>query len=291
MSPLTLLAIIALVNTSAKIAPELGADPWRTPARRAARLAARLLVRGFPRRFGVFEALALASIESMRRHLAILNELERVRAGRPRISVLDFGGAEGALGRAVELYGLADRYEITVADLDLSNTPIRPPIAALVVVDVAEPLPLPDHSFDAVVSSDVFEHIPRDERARWAAELRRVSRGPQVHTVPCDSADGRWQSTPADERFAAWYQDRFGEPERWTAEHLDVGTPTVTEMAQLFRAPARPIVNVDVWLAAMTARYDSTGVLARLRFALTYATRDRTRAGRPPFKSALYVVP
>ena len=269
---------------------DVRADPWRTPARRAARLAARLLVRGFPRRFGLFEAFALGSIESMRRHLVIVNELERLRGTRARISVLDFGGAEGALGRAVELYGLADRYDITVADLDLSNTPIRPPIRSLLEVDVAGPLPLPDQSFDVVVSSDVFEHIPREERAKWAAELRRVSRGPQVHTVPCDSPEGRWQSTQADKRFAAWYENRFGEPERWTAEHLAVGTPTVTEMTEVLRAPARPIVNVDVWLAAMTARYDSTGILGRLRFAVMYVMRDRAQAERPPFKSALYVV-
>lgn len=265
-------------------------DSWHTPTRKAARLAARLLVRGFPRRFGLFEMLALASLESTRRHLVIINELERFRAGRSRISVLDFGGAEGALGRALDLYGLAGRYDVTVADLDVSRTPIRPPIREAVMINPGVPLPFPDASFDVVASSDVFEHIPREQRPRWAADLSRVSRGPQIHTVPSDSEDGRWQSTIADERFAAWYLARFGEPERWTAEHLTAGTPTVEEMAAILRAPARPIVNIDVWLTAMTARYDSTGLLARARFALAYIFRDRQRANRPPFKSAAYVV-
>lgn len=267
-------------------------DPWRTPARRAGRLLARIVIRRFPRRFGIFELLALGSLEWMRRHLAVINELERLRAERPLMSVLDFGGADGALGRALDLYGLADHYEVTVADIDLSQATLRRPIRALASIDPDGKLPFADGSFDVVASSDVFEHIPPEARPRWATELHRVSRGGQVHTMPCDSADGRFASTAADRRFAAWYTNRFGEPERWTEEHLAMGTPQLEEVTSLLSpSTVRPIVNVDVWFAAMVAKHGSTGISARLRFLARYLVRFRRRAGQPPFKNAVFVVP
>ena len=271
------------------------ADPWATPARRVGRLAARLVVRGFPRRFGLFEMAALGSVEWMRRHLAFINELEALRGRRPGpLRVLDFGGGEGALGRALALYGLADAYAVTVVDIEeaaIRATPIRPPIRAAIVIEPDGELPFASGTFDVVVSSDVFEHIPRSHRAHWAGEISRVSAGAQIHSVPCDSADGRWNSTAADRLFLAWYEDRNGGPERWTAEHLDVGAPMVEELAALFAATrVVPIVNSAVWFAAMKAQYGPRDPLARLRFVLGYEARMRRRADEPPYKNCLFVV-
>jgi ubiquinone/menaquinone biosynthesis C-methylase UbiE len=268
------------------LAPVAG-DAWRTPTRRVARQVARLAIRKFPRRFGLFEMLALSSIELMRRHLATINELERFRGDRPSLSVLDFGGGGGWLGKTLEMYGLADRYKVTVADIELADTPLRRPIARIVTLDPDGGIPFPDNAFDAATSNDVFEHIPAAKRAGWAAELRRVASA-QVHSVPCDSADGSYRSTETDRRFYSWYLARFGEEEPWVTEHLAGVEPTLELLITLFPgATARPIVNADVWLASMIARYGSHAPLARLRFALTYLLRYRRKERRPPYKSAV----
>lgn len=239
--------------------------------------------------------MALGSVEWMRRHLALLNALEETRRGASldRLQVLDFGGGGGTLARAMDLYGLADRYTVTVADVDaesLAATAARAPIVRIVQLQIDGDLPFTDGSFDVAVSSDVFEHIPGPARRHWVDELTRVTRLGQIHTVPCDGGDGRWQSRDADERFQAWHVARFGVPERWTAEHLTLDGPTVEELLALFGVDRlTPIVNVDVWMASMQARFGPRGPLARLAFAVRYYQQLRRLADRPPFKNALIV--
>jgi hypothetical protein len=245
---------------------------------------------------GLYEAFAVGSFEWLRRHLAIINELERFRVGHAAetLSVLDFGGADGSLARAVRMYGLQDRYRLTLADIDqelLAKTHLGSPIERVILLDPDGGIPERDAAYDVAVSSDVFEHIPAERRAAWATELRRVSRHGQVHSMPCDSADGKFQSTETDRRFNSWYEDRFGEPERWTSEHLVNGVPQLDEIARLFQ-PTRiqGLANVEVWLAAMERRFDPVTVLDRLAFAARYARQLRQLERRAPFKNCLVVV-
>lgn len=270
-------------------------DPWRTPARRIGRAVRPLFVHGFPRQFGLFEVMALGSVEWMRRHLAIINALEvgRKHAGSDVLDVLDFGGAGGTLGRAIDLYGLARHYRVTVADVDaelLATTATRPPIVAVRRLLLDGDLPFDDAAYDIATSSDVFEHIPAPRRRHWVKELTRVSRLGQIHTVPCDGDAGRWQSREADARFQAWHIARFGVPEKWTAEHLVLDGPRVEELRELFSVDRLfPIVNVDVWTASMQARFLRRDPAARLAFAARYYAKLRRIADLAPFKNALIV--
>jgi Methyltransferase domain len=270
-------------------------EVWRTPPRRVGRVLARLFVRRFPHEFGVYELLAIGSVEWMRRHLAILNELERIRRRHDldKLGVLDFGGAEGALGRAVDLYGLSSRFDVTVVDVDeeaVARTPIRRPIIAASVIEPNSPLPFADCAFDVVVSSDVFEHIPAVARAACAAEARRVSRLAQIHTIPIDSADGRWQSTATDKAFSAWQRSLGAAPDRWTEEHLAIRAPTLEEIQLLFPgARIEPLASASIWLHSMRAQRGPKGVLTRVRFAVGYLIARQADARKPPYKNAIVV--
>jgi SAM-dependent methyltransferase len=70
-------------------------------------------------------------------------------------------------------------------DLNITGVDVRPRpsyAAAFVLADATEELPFGDRTFDLAYSNSVIEHLPPDRWARFAAELRRVSRGWFVQT-------------------------------------------------------------------------------------------------------------
>jgi SAM-dependent methyltransferase len=86
--------------------------------------------------------------------------------------VLDVGC--GQLG----LRALEPRLDIT--GVDLAPRPEYP--GPFVQADAAAGLPFADGEFDLVYCSSVIEHVPRERRAAFAAEVRRVGRGWYVQT-------------------------------------------------------------------------------------------------------------
>jgi SAM-dependent methyltransferase len=269
----------------------------RALVRRLLEAAAPVIV-PWPRGFGLFETvlyLRVGSLEWLRRHRLIIGELERMRraAEAEQLRVLDFGGLSGSLAHAIRLYGLTGRYEIHVVDIEreaIEGVELRPPLAGKLAIDPVPPLAYPDGSFDVVVSSDVFEHIPRELRSAWADELARVARIGQVHTVPCDSSDARWESSAVDREFAAWYESALGEPERWTVEHIANGVPTVDELTAAFHpTELRGLANTAIWMESMRVQYGPPRRLRRVRFIARYIAHRRTDE-RPPFKGCLIVV-
>jgi len=254
----------------------------------------RLLPPRFPRAIGLFELAAYpftGTIEWTRRHALLIEELERQRAGADLLTVLDFGGAGGSLARALRLYGRDQHYRLILADVDratVERTRIDELVIEAIVLDPLGSIPLGDASVDIAVSSDVFEHIPLESRAGWAAELLRVARLGQAHTFPADSRDGRWASTEADRRLDAWHQKRFGEPERWTTEHLSNPEPLVEDMVALFpHCRVRGFANSEVWVEMLRDQLAQVGTLGRLRFGLHYAISLRAADRHPPWKGCL----
>ncbi len=181
-----------------------------------------------------------------------------------------------------------------LADIDAAEVAAAQLDGLLIRKMVLEPdgaLPLNDRELDVAVSSDVFEHIPPQERVRWAGELVRISRLGQVHTFPADSRDGRWASTEADQRLDAWHRSAFGAPERWTAEHLAHAEPVVEDMLAAFPgARVHGFANTAIWLEMLQDQLSGKGAWTRGAFALRYATRLRRADQRTPFKGCLLVL-
>ena len=116
-----------------------------------------------PRVFEPFARRARA-----RRHARFL-DLVRPDQG---MRIVDVGC--GTLG----LRGLSPDLDIT--GVDVVERPDYP--GAFVHADATERLPFADGQFDLAYCSSVIEHVPRERRAVFAAELRRVARGWYVQT-------------------------------------------------------------------------------------------------------------
>lgn len=225
----------------------------------------------------------------------ILSELERFRdrLGKTRLRVLDFGGADGSLARAIELYEVETHYDVVLVDVDagaIKSAKRRAPLVEALVIGDQPPLPLPDGAVDAVVSSDVFEHIPRPFRQLWADELRRVGPSLQIHTVPCDEPRSGYVSVATDRAFASWHQSRFQRDERWTSEHLTLGPPSLSELMQMFPGgTVQGTVNADVWLTIMRNDFSTSRRWHQVRNALWHPLLYQARGSQAPFKGCFIV--
>jgi SAM-dependent methyltransferase len=145
---------------------------------------------------------------------------------RPGMRILDVGC--GTLG----LRALEPALDIT--GVDLAPRPTYP--GPFVQADATVALPFDDGAFDLVYSSSVIEHVPRDRRAAFAAEVRRVGRGLYVQTpafsFPIEPhallPAAHW--LPAELRRRYW---RLGTQGVWE----DIDLLRRGEVADLFGAP------------------------------------------------------
>jgi ubiquinone/menaquinone biosynthesis C-methylase UbiE len=141
--------------------------------------------------------------QALRRRFA----LDNISAGE---RVLDLGCGAGDLAADLARAGA----QVTAADVAqaaLDRAGRRHPELELRLIDIDEPLPFTDGSFDAVWSSEVIEHVA--DTARWLSEVRRVlvPRGRVLLTTP---SHGRL-------RLLAGGIERYSEP---LGDHLHLYT-------------------------------------------------------------------
>jgi hypothetical protein len=93
-----------------------------------------------------------------------------------------------------------------------------------------------------------------------------------------------------DLKFASWYEATRGEPERWTAEHLANGVPTVDELTAAFHPTTlHGLANTTIWMDSMRVQFGPPGWLRRVRFAVAYVAHIGADQ-RAPFKGCLITV-
>lgn len=154
----------------------------------------------------------LYGLDSLERHRALARIV--CEAISPPATLLDVGG-EVSL-RCNHLGRFLKGFQITTANVT------RPS-------DVAYEggvLPFDNGAFDAVVSLDTAEHVPRQERAQWIKDFFRVARR---MVVLCGPLGTEFQSS-ADRELNDRFRELFGRNHHYLGEHLACGLPNLGEI-------------------------------------------------------------
>ena len=145
--------------------------------------------------------------------------------------------------------------DLWVIGLDIELTPERLEGNRPLLGDGSR-LPFADDTFDAIVSSDVLEHVLPERRDAFLAELRRVSRELVVVAAPFDTP-GVAGAEDLVRRYAAL---ALGEPQPQLEEHRERGPPTLqVSFDGLLAAGGEGAVigngNLWDWLVSMLLRF------------------------------------
>lgn len=127
--------------------------------------------------------------------------------------VLDLGG------RGRELARLLHGSHVTSAN-------VEQPCDVQVLPD--RPLPFANNAFDAVTSTDVLEHVPPEERARFLGEAIRVARSRVVLCFPAGSIAKRDAEASLSHELAT-----LGVRLDFLEEHIALGLPTADEVVDM----------------------------------------------------------
>jgi SAM-dependent methyltransferase len=145
---------------------------------------------------------------------------------RPGLRILEVGSGAG---------GVTDflRTPVTGVDTTFERTEDRATSSLTRVEARADALPFADGSFDVVLSLEMLEHIPPEQRDAVLSEMLRVlaDGGRMVLTFPADEAAAR-----ADRALNERFRRRYGSDHPWVIEHITEGVPATEEVVGRLRA-------------------------------------------------------
>jgi SAM-dependent methyltransferase len=126
----------------------------------------------------------------------------------------------------------------------------------------ATALPFADRAFDCVLSLDLLEHVPVEQRAAVVAELRRTARRRVVVGCPVFEGWDRWES-----RLLGVYRRSGKKMPGWLLEHRERGLPRQDELLRIAAAPGWTVraegnVNGFVYFCILVAEMTPVGWLA-----------------------------
>lgn len=115
--------------------------------------------------------------------------------------------------------GLGQFYKGSFVGCDVTFS-TKPRMPLVPVVASAAALPFSSQSFAIVISSDVMEHVPPQDRPKLISEALRVARNKAIFCFPCGE-----QALALDRALVDEYRTRGMDPPLWLQEHMQYPFP------------------------------------------------------------------
>jgi len=242
----------------------------------------RMLGRQPGKEYGWLEALLFPTCEYWLRYEQVVKGLEAfgIAGLHTLVEVSSGRGGIGWVLRKAELQTcLVDRSAELLLDA-------RGGKAWRVCADASH-LPFADNSFDAAISLDTVEHLPRELRAPFLGELKRIARRAVVVTCPIQSADGEYQARNFDLRLQGEITHRKGVQPEWLEEHIARGHPTREELSE--QLPGANIIGGESCSAWFRFTCLSQRAFFWLFAGVFYLMFLKKRQATPPYRRASLV--
>lgn len=148
---------------------------------------------------------------------ASILEAYQLHQGIKKLKVLDVGGSGSIIAQFIDV-------DLTIIDV-LPNIEKAPNY----IQGSALAMPFADNQFDAIISCDVLEHIPKDDRATFLKESARVTNDLVIVAAPYNLKGVRDAEILANN----YYKKMTGEDHRWLLEHLQDELPNLQNAHQV----------------------------------------------------------
>ena len=177
--------------------------------------------------------------DQYQRYRLVADLVDRARGDRGALRILDVGGRTGLLAKFLP------QDKIELVDLEPSE------VGGLVLGDGSR-LPFAAESFDAVVSFDTLEHVPKRRRRAFVEESWRVAKSWVIHAGPYQAK----RVEEAEARLRGFLTEKLELHHRYLEEHHSHGLPKRQDVESRLRELGGEVVsvghaNIERWLGLM----------------------------------------
>jgi ubiquinone/menaquinone biosynthesis C-methylase UbiE len=200
--------------------------------------------------------------------------------------VLDVGS--GKYGLTVYLQG----YDVTGTDIDLNKSERTKKL----VKASADKLPFADSSYDAVVSVDMMEHLPKNIRGKAIEEMLRVSSKKVYIAYPSGKL-----SEKIDTIIATYYKRTHKEDMTFLLEHKKYGLPDDDFVEKAINKASRKLkkevkvkskgnTNSMIWLSLLFLGFSQNKYLTNIYHKLLFLLPLLKKFHFPPVYRTLIII-
>lgn len=180
--------------------------------------------------------------DQFNRQIQVKSILDSLRTEKKRqFKILDVGGHKG---RTADFLQLDDVTVLDVFDVEEEGY----------IKGTALDMPFKDESFDFVVSYDVLEHIPGNDRNKFVEECGRVAKRGLIICAPHNSE----ANVSAESSLNDYFYRLHHKPHPWLKEHIEYGIPDFNKIesyavAKGFLTSIFTSNKVQLWVAMQQA--------------------------------------